>query len=399
MIIGIVALADYDVVASTVRRVHMLGKGMVALGHDVHIIIPQRFRPGPLVEQMDGLTIHWGVTTTPETWSCLAARLHARWATIRLVDTLAANCLDWLILYNLGLEGLSLLVAARRHGARVAVEYCDARMKPKHPRLEDRARLVWHGLADALVPRCSDLNIAISRFLEQWLRVKAPRAPTLIVPPLVDTDMFRVQPQEAQSFREKWQLGSKPVIAYLGSYWTVEGVAILLKSVSALVATGEQFKLVISGAAVPGYDCDDVPNLVKEMGMDRYVVQTGWLCTEDVIASMSAADILVVPKTDDVANLAGLATKMAEYLSMGHAVVATHVGDVPLYLHDGVDSLLCSPGVQSELTNALRRLLNDPAERSRLGINARQTALNHFDYRSAGRQICAMMRQVQFGSA
>jgi glycosyltransferase involved in cell wall biosynthesis len=209
--------------------------------------------------------------------------------------------------------------------------------------------------------------------------------------------MFQVHPQEALDFKEKWQLGT-PIIAYLGGYLTVEGVATLLKSAGDLAASGEQFKLVISGNAVPGRDCDDVPYLVKEMGLDRYVVQTGWLCTEELIACMSAADILVAPKTDDVANRAGLATKMAEYLSMGQAVVATHVGDVSLYLHDGVDSLLCAPGDQSELTNALRRLLNEPAERSRLGINARQTALNHFDYRSAGRQICAMMRQVQFGS-
>jgi len=397
MKIAIVALTDYDSASSTVRRVHMLGKGMAALDHKVHIIIPQRFWPGPLAEEIDGLTIHWGATTTPEAWSSLVARLHARWATIRLVDTLAANSLDWLILYNLGLEGILLLVAARRHGARIAVEYCDARVRPQHPSLEDRARLVWHGLTDALVPRCTSLNIAISRFLEQWLRVKAPRTPTLIVPPLVDTDMFRVQPQEAQRFREKWQLGSTPVIAYLGSYWKVEGVATLLKSASALAAAGEQFKLVLSGAAVPGRDCDDVPYIVKEMGLDRYVVQTGWLRTGEVIACMSAADILVIPKTDDFANRAGVGTKMAEYLSMGQAVVATRVGDVPLYLHDGLNSLLCAPDDQSELTNALSRLLNEPAERSRLGINARQTALNHFDFRSAGSQIIAMMRQVQSG--
>jgi glycosyltransferase involved in cell wall biosynthesis len=390
-----VALTDYDTSSSTTRRVNMLGKGMAAIGHEVHIIIPQRFRPGPLIEEMDGLTIHWGTTTTYKAWRSIKVRLYARWATIRAVDRLAANGLNWLLLYNMGLEGILILAAACRYGALVATEYCDVRMKPKHLRVEDHARIVWHGLADTLVPRYSDINMAISRYLEQWLRAKAPCTPTLLVPPLVDTEIFRVQPEEAARFREKWKLGNLPIIAYLGSYWVVEGISTLLRSVSALAASGAQFKLVISGSKVPGLDCDDVPSIVKEMALDRYVVQTGWLPTKDVIASMSAADILVVPKSNDIANKAGLATKMAEYLSMGRAVVATRVGDVPLYLRDGIDSVLCTPDDQSELTNVLRRLLNTPAERSRLGINARQTAINSFDCRSVGRRICEMMQQIQ----
>jgi glycosyltransferase involved in cell wall biosynthesis len=394
MRIAIVALADFDTSSSTVRRVHMIGKGLAALGHEANIVVAQRFRPGPLVSEMDGLTIYWGTTTTPQNWSGVAARLKARWATVRLINRLAKRDLDWLVLYNLGLEGLPLITVARRKGARIGAEYCDVRTHTTSPGLEGRARTVWHGLADTLVPRCTDLNLAISRFLEQWLRDKAPRTPTLIVPPLVDTDQFQEQPEKARSFREKWQIGNTPIIAYLGSYWCVEGVANLLQSAGILKASGGRFRLLISGAVVPGRECDDVTGMVRTMGLDDCVLQTGWLPTHEVIAAMSAADILVVPKIDDVANRAGVATKMAEYLSMGRAVVATRVGDVPLYLQNGENCLLCTPGKVPELTEALRRLLIDSSLRAHIGAGGRRTAHQHFDYRAAGQRIEHAMLQA-----
>lgn len=394
MHIAIVALADFDTSSSTVRRVHMIGKGLAALGHEANIVVAQRFRPGPLVAEMDGLTIYWGATATPQGWSGVAARLQARWATVRLINRLATRGLDWLILYNLGLEGLPLTAVARRKGARVGVEYCDVRTHATCLGFEGRARAVWHGFADALVPRYTDLNLAISRFLEQWLREKAPQTPTLVVPPLVDTDRFQEQPDQARSFREKWQIGDTPMIAYLGSYWSVEGVANLLRSAAMLAASGDRFKLIISGAVVPGRDCDDVAGMVKTMGLDNCVLQTGWLPTQEVIAAMSAADILVVPKIDDVANRAGMATKMAEYLSMGRAVVATRVGDVPLYLQDGENCLMCTPGDLRELTDALRRLLVDSSLRAHIGGAARRTACRCFDYRAAGQRIEQAMLKV-----
>jgi glycosyltransferase involved in cell wall biosynthesis len=392
MKIAIVALTDFDVVTSTVRRVQMIGKSLTTLGHEVHIIIPQRFSQSPLMQEIDGLTIHWGATTSQEQWRTVGARLKARWATLRLVNELAAAGMDWLILYNLGLEGLALLTAAHRHGTRVAAEYCDVREGPKHPQIEDRVRTAWHGLADLLVPRRTDLNIGISRFLVQWLRTKAPRTPVLLVPPIVDTDLFQVQADKAESFRKKWQIGDEAVIAYLGSYWKIEGVATLLQATRGLATAGESFRLVLSGSEVVGRDCDDVPGIVRMLNLDRFVIQTGWLTTDEVIAAMSAADILVVPKTDDIANQAGVATKMVEYLAMARAVVATNVGDVPLHLHDGTDALLCSANNPAELAGKLQHLLHAPRERSRLGNNARQTALNCFDYRSVGRHIDASMR-------
>ncbi len=100
---------------------------------------------------------------------------------------------------------------------------------------------------------------------------------------------------------------------------------------------------------------------------------------EDVIDLQSTSDILVMPKLDDPINQAGLSTKLAEYLASGKAVVASNVGDVGKYLRHEYDALLVPPGDQHALEQGLIRLLEEPELRHKLGINARETALRHFD--------------------
>ena len=393
MKIAFVGFADFPE-SSTARRVHMMGKGLAMVGHQVHVVVPQRFHPGPLFQEFDGLQVRWGTLVTPATWSTFSARLAARRAALRLVSQLAADGLDWLVLYNLGLVGVPLLLAARRYGARVAAEYCDLRARPQQLTLEDRVRYLWLTTADVLIPRLVQLNIVISRFLEQRLRSIAPRTPTLVVPPLVDTGLFQSQPSKAKAFRARWRLGDATVISYLGSYWNAEGVGVLLRAANELAAAGEQFRLVVSGAASEGVDCDDVPLLTEKFGLRDKVVLTGWLPTDEVVTAMSAADMLVVPKIDHIINHAGVPTKLAEYLAIGRAVVASRIGDIPLYLSDEEDALLCEPGDPLSLAAALRRLLKEPDLREHLAGNARQTAIRHFDYRAAAQRIEAAMLQV-----
>jgi glycosyltransferase involved in cell wall biosynthesis len=391
MNIGIVVFTDFPEGSAAARRVHLFGKGLTERGHCVHVVVPHSFHPGSQLQEIDGMHIHSGIQTTVASSGTIAVRIAARQFALRMVDKLARAGLDWLMLYNLGLEGVPFLLAARRHGARVIAEYCDIRVRPQQPSFGARAQHLWGTAADLVTPRLTQLNIAISKLLEQRLRSTAPRTPTLIIPPLVDTDQFQRRPTEAEAFRTRWGIGDSPLISYLGGYWNVDGVKVLLEATAKLALSGVQFKVVISGAHLEGRDCDDVPRLVNELGLQQHVVQTGWLPTGQVIAAMSAADVLVVPKIDHVANQAGVPTKLAEYLAVGRSIICSRVGDIPLYLSHNQDSLLCAPGDPSALADALSMLIRSPELRDRLSINARHTALNHFDYRNAASRIEAAL--------
>ena len=51
MRITLIVFADFLGGGAVARRVHVIGKGLAASGHEVHVVIPQRFNPGPLFQR------------------------------------------------------------------------------------------------------------------------------------------------------------------------------------------------------------------------------------------------------------------------------------------------------------------------------------------------------------
>lgn len=379
------------------RRLLLLARGLVAAGHDVQVIVPQRFRPGPLFEVVHGVSVHWGRLTDTSRWSGLKERLAARRSAMAILRRLAGAGLDWFLLSNPGLDGLAYAAIAKRRGAQIAAMYDDLRAPPEHPSLVDRIRLWSLRTADRRIPRVTSLNITISHFLREIVERLAPTTPTFILPPLVDMDTFEQRPEAAAEFRARWSLGEVPVVAYLGTYWFVEGLPVLIEAASRLQHAGEKFRVVISGAAHEGLDCDSVSALVEYFGAQGVVVETGWLPITDVVSAMSAADILAIPKLDDIANRAGVPTKLAEYLAMGRAIVVSRVGEIPRYLSDHTNAMLCEPGNVTALTDALRVLLHDRTLRERLAGNARAAAQEQFDYRTIVSRLAERMTALRNG--
>jgi glycosyltransferase involved in cell wall biosynthesis len=387
--------ADFPDGSGPPRRFLLLARGLVAAGHTVKVIVPQRFRPGPLTEQMHGLSVEWGVLTDASRWSRIRERLAARWSALRILWRSAKPGLDWLVLSNPGLDGLAYIALAKVRGASVAVTYDDLRARREHPTVFDRLRSIWLHMADQIIPRVSTLNIATSHFLRVIVEGIAPSTPTFILPPLVDMAIFRERLGPSSDVRTRWSLHDHPIVAYLGTYWFVEGLSVLLEAATCLRTAGHNFRLVISGAAHEGLDCDSPAKLAHHFGVQDVVVETGWLSTNDVIDVMSAAAILVIPKLDDVANRAGMPAKLAEYLSMGRAVVASNVGEIPRYITDHHNALLCEPGDVESLAAALDELLRDPCLRDNLASRARDAAREHFDYLPIVRRLSEQMRSLR----
>jgi glycosyltransferase involved in cell wall biosynthesis len=393
MKIALLVFSDFPDGSAMGRRTHLLGKGFTSLGNEVHVVVAQRFKKGPLYEEFDGLKVYWGAYATSETFHELGERIKARWNCYKITRKLFSQGIDWLILIYPELDRLPYLLIAKKWGVKIISTYEDSRSLPPNPTIKERYLFFRGILADIIIPRITDLNLPISRFLENRLRRVVPDKPVYICPPIVDTSLFVRQTKQISSFRSKWQLTNNIIISYLGTYWYVEGLSILLAAASVLKKEGERFQLVISGKAHFGLLCDDVCALVKELDLDDVVVETGWLSSDEVVAGMSAADILVIPKLDDLVNYAGVPTKLAEYLSIGSAIVATRVGDIPFYVQDNKDVLLCVPGDSNSLADKLRMLIRDNSLRNKLCENSRKTAIKYFDFRSISKQLESMMIQ------
>ncbi len=93
----------------------------------------------------------------------------------------------------------------------------------------------------------------------------------------------------------------------------------------------------------------------------------------DVEKVLAAADIFTLPS-----HFEGLPMSVIEAMLTGLPVVATNIRGPREQIVDGVNGFLVPPATVAPLAEVLRRLVDDPALRTRLGQAARARALEHY---------------------
>jgi glycosyltransferase involved in cell wall biosynthesis len=113
---------------------------------------------------------------------------------------------------------------------------------------------------------------------------------------------------------------------------------------------------------------------------------TGTLDRETVARALAAADVVAVPSVvDRSGNVDGLPNVLLEALAAGRAVVASRVAGMPDVVTHDLNGLLVPPGDPAALAEALERLRDDAALRTRLGAAARRDAAERLSWEAAAR--------------
>jgi glycosyltransferase involved in cell wall biosynthesis len=92
----------------------------------------------------------------------------------------------------------------------------------------------------------------------------------------------------------------------------------------------------------------------------------------DARAIMGAADVVVIPSRSE-----GLSNVALEALAAGRPIVATEVRGNRELLADGRTALLVPPDDPQAMSEAIRRILEDPALGERLGSEGRREAARY----------------------
>jgi glycosyltransferase involved in cell wall biosynthesis len=85
---------------------------------------------------------------------------------------------------------------------------------------------------------------------------------------------------------------------------------------------------------------------------------------------------------------------VAEAMACGRAVTVSAAGGAAELFTDGVDALGVAPGSADQLAAAVRRLVENPELRARLGEAARRTAGDRFDANRYGTRLCQVYVSV-----
>ena len=162
-------------------------------------------------------------------------------------------------------------------------------------------------------------------------------------PNLFDPDLYRPDPAVAKDID----------VLYVGNLVAVKRLAMLLEAVAPLARARPGFRLVLVGDGVLR---GDLESLASEMRLGDSVVFAGARPFEEIAQWLRRSRVFVM-----TSEMEGLPQAMIEAMSCGVPVVLPDTGDVTTLAKHGENAWIVSPPTAEGFTEALRRVLDDPA--------------------------------------
>jgi glycosyltransferase involved in cell wall biosynthesis len=155
-----------------------------------------------------------------------------------------------------------------------------------------------------------------------------------------------------------------PVILFVGKLESRKGYRDLLEAAVEVLMRFPRVQIWFVGHG----EIEQGRLLAKKLGIDRSVMFSGWINSEDMEYYYRAASIFCLPSYDE-----GLPMAVLEAMSYGLPVVCTPVGGLPDLISDGRNGFFAQPGDVQSIASQLLRLLRNPELATRTGVSAAQT--------------------------
>ena len=183
-------------------------------------------------------------------------------------------------------------------------------------------------------------------------------------------------------------VGGEPLVLFVGRLTYQKGLDVLLKAWPRFRDRRPGATLLVLGQ---GPDRNTLRQSAEALGIAASVDFRG--IREDVGHHYAAADIFVLPSRYE-----GFPNVMLEAMAAGLPVIASQVSGTEDAIEDGRNGLLVPPGEPEALSEALRRLSEDPDLRERLGTEARKTVEGRFNINRVAEQTLGFYRHLIGGS-
>ncbi len=205
--------------------------------------------------------------------------------------------------------------------------------------------------------RGTDAIVTISQGLKSEIVSRGiPAEKVTVVPNAVDPNSFAetsVDPQLAQ------RLGTDGafVLGYIGSFYSYEGLDLLLEALPRIRADGRDVRLVLVGG---GPEEDSLRRMAENLDLGEAVNFVGRIPHEEVGKYYSLMNLAVYPRRS--ARLTELVTplKPLEAMAMSVPVVASDIGGHRELIEHDRTGLLFPPESMNELVNVVLRCMDEP---------------------------------------
>ena len=194
----------------------------------------------------------------------------------------------------------------------------------------------------------------------------------------VDTDLFRPQPDVARIPGRLITTASADV--------ELKGLRFLLEAIAKL-RTEREVSLTVIGRAKPGGRSAE---LIDRLGLTDAIEFVTGVPDERIVELYAQSELAVVPSLYE-----GFSLPAVEAMATGTPLVATTGGALPEVTGTDGDTVLhCRPGDPDSLAAALRRGLEDPELRARVGAAGRARVTERYTWRLTAQRTVEQYREV-----
>lgn len=191
-----------------------------------------------------------------------------------------------------------------------------------------------------------------------------------VVPLGVDTDLF-APPLDGVRVPGR-------IVAVASADKPLKGVRHLLEAVAKLRTERDDVHLELVCRLEPGGESE---RRIAELGLEDVVHPVTGVSDAELAALLASAEVMCVPSMYE-----GFSLPTVEALASGTPVVASDAGALPEVVgRESGAGVLVPPGDVDALVAALGRVLDDPAERARMGEAGRARALEKFSWIAVAR--------------
>jgi glycosyltransferase involved in cell wall biosynthesis len=171
------------------------------------------------------------------------------------------------------------------------------------------------------------------------------------------------------------------LFAFAGRLVGWKGIDVVLKALAEPELREVPAKLLVIG---DGPQRPELERLTRELGVSEHVIFHAPLPHDALPAYYAAADVGVFPSIGDEA----FGITIAEAMSCGKPVIASHVGGIPEVVgNEGTCGLLVPPADPSALAQTMHALASDSARRASMGRAARARVVQNFTWEKSARRL------------
>jgi len=238
----------------------------------------------------------------------------------------------------------------------------------------------------------ADMVLTITEALRKELINRGVKKEIYVLPNGVDTKTF-VPLKKDEKLKKELNLKDEVVIGYVGSILDYEGIDLLVEAISLLLKKGvKNFKFLLVG---DGSYMPKIKELIKILGIERYVILTGRVPFEEVERYYSLIDIAPLPrKSLPVCEMVS-PLKPFEAMAMQKVVLGSDVAAIAEIIDDGYNGMLFRKDDVEDLANRLQRLIIDKELREKIGKNAREWVVKYRDWEVLGKKLDSFYEELK----